>query len=263
MVDISDGIAELKVDSKPDIGLKSFSVKPTVSAEIQAMADEAGIDTVAVIGRVNFDMALKRVQGNHFSFDTLEFKNVALSSDPERIKRLAEALKDNTTCTALDLSESGLTDSALQQLAATLAVASRLPKLKKLILGPGNPGLGNVGQTVAQGLCHLRPGLELSFGEGAAPKVSGFVHQKELVEGITAWWNGDIAVVGENQCFYCPDEVLAYAGVKPGGERLRLTKGFQGPNGTKYRCDHATFELYSATGNMVLLTLKKNEGVVV
>ena len=57
-------------------------------------------------------------------------------------------------------------------------------------------------------------------------------------------------------------EVLIHAGV-PTKPRLELTKGFQGPNGVKYRCDHATFELYNCTGNLVLLTLTKNEGVEV
>ena len=56
--------------------------------------------------------------------------------------------------------------------------------------------------------------------------------------------------------------MLVHAGV-PTKPRLELTKGFQGPNGVKYRCEHATFELYNSTGNMVLLTLTKNEGVEV
>ena len=49
------------------------------------------------------------------------------------------------------------------------------------------------------------------------------------------------------------------------GERLMLTKGFQGPNGTKYRTTFATFEHFHGTGNMVLQTLKfaDAEGVVV
>lgn len=229
--------------------------------ETVAKAEKWGVDTAHVLARVNFEMALKRVQGNHFSFDTLTFKECELTRDPAWMKQLIEALATNTTCTCLDLSNTMLNDSAVQMLCASLAVPSKCPKLKKLRLG-GNPQVGNVGQTVAQGLAHLRKGLELDFGEGAEPAVSGFVHQKELVEGVTSWWNGDIAVEGQNRCFYCPKEVLAHAGVDP-ETKLELTQGFQGPNGVKYRCDYATFEIYNCTGNMVLLKLADKEGVEV
>jgi len=232
-----------------------------ISDKAAEMAAASGVDAVAVVAKVNFDMALKRAAGNHFSFDTLSFNGIELSRDPEWIKQLAEALKDNDTCTTLDLTNSALTDTAMQQLAIGLALPSRCPKLKKLMLGE-NPQLGNMGQTVAQGLARMRPGLELSFGPNAEPAVEGFVCQKELVEGRSAWWNGDIAVEGQQNCFYCPDEVLIHAGV-PTTPRLELKKGFQGPNGVKYRCDYATFELYNCTGNMVLLSLTKNEGVEV
>lgn len=242
-----------------DMAVKPMTAK--VTAEVAKMAAASGVDAAAVVAKVNFEMALKRVQGNHASFDTLSFNGIELSRDSDWIKQLVEALKDNDTCTELDLTNSALTDATMQQLAIGLAVPSRLKKLKKLKLGE-NPQLGNMGQTIAQGLKRMRQGLELSFGEGEEPAVEGFVCQKELVEGRTAWWNGDIAVEGQPNCFYCPDEVLVHAGV-PTKPRLELTKGFQGPNGVKYRCEHATFELYNSTGNMVLLTLTKNEGVEV
>jgi hypothetical protein len=255
-VDVSDDMAAMTASA-------ANAAKPmtaTISASTAELAAASGVDAVAVVAKVNFDMALKRAAGNHFSFDTLSFNGIELSRDSEWIKQLAEALKDNTTCTALDLTNSALTDTAMQQLAIGLAVPSRCPKLKKLLLGE-NPQLGNMGQTIAQGLARMRPGLEVSFGPGVEP-VEGFACQKELIEGRTAWWNGDLAVEGQHNCFYCPDDVLIHAGV-PTKPRLELTKGFQGPNGVKYRCEHATFELYNCTGNLVLLTLTKNEGVEV
>ena len=68
-------------------------------------------------------------------------------------------------------------------------------------------------------------------------------------------------VEGTQQDYYCPREISG------DGERIVLTRGFQGTNGTKYRCDLATFEMYHSTGNMVLITLASEEnakeGVVV
>jgi hypothetical protein len=49
------------------------------------------------------------------------------------------------------------------------------------------------------------------------------------------------------------------------GERLKLKRGFQGPNGTKFYTCFATFEHFHSTGNMVLMTLNdpNAEGVEV
>jgi hypothetical protein len=228
------------------------------------------VDEEFIRARVKYELVLKQAQGNHIGFTTLDFKGVEVTRSAEWMQQIAEALVTNTTCTTLDLSETGLNDTALQQLAATLAVPSRAPKLKKLCLG-GNPQLSKVGETIAQGLCKLRAGLELSFGESedAAATIDGFAHQKQLIPGLSAWWNGDLAVPGQTNAFYCPDEILAAAGRGTGGEKIELQRGFQGPNGVKYKCDLATFELFHSTGNLVLLTLEgdakqqSDEGVVV
>ena len=99
-------------------------------------------------------------------------------------------------------------------------------------------------------------GLELTLGEGLDPKAEGFVHDKQLVEGLSAWYCGDLAVPGEQNAFYCPKEIA-------GDEKIQLTRGFRGPNGVKYKCDLAEFELYHATGNLVLRSLASSEGVEV
>lgn len=223
------------------------------------------VDEEFVKARVMYDLALKRAEGNHFSFDTLDFNGVQMTRSPDWVPRLAEALAKNDTCTCLDLTNATMTDSALQQLVVGLAVPSRCPKLRKLILS-GNPQITKTGETMVRGLCKLRQGLELMLDEGLDPNAEGFVHDKELVEGRSAWWSGDLAVEGEQNQFYCPNEIVVAAGLKgeaEGGERIKLERGFQGPNGVKYRCDLATFELYHQTGNLVLLTLASNQGVEV
>jgi len=215
------------------------------------------VDVEAVHARVAFDMAIKRAEGNQRFFDTLSFNGVQLTREAEWLKQLCEALSTNETCTALDLSESGLTDAAFQQLAAVLALPTRCKKLRKLNLR-GNPQLTQAGETMAQGLCRLRSGLELELGEGLGGGRDGFVHDKSLVEGLSAWPAHELKVSEtEQRTLYCPREISG------DGERIVLTQGFQGPNGTKYRCDLATFELYHQTGNLVLLKLASSEGVEV
>ena len=58
------------------------TVKPmtaVISDKAAEMAAASGVDAVAVVAKVNFDMALKRAAGNHFSFDTLSFNGIELS----------------------------------------------------------------------------------------------------------------------------------------------------------------------------------------
>lgn len=227
------------------------SSTPLVSAE-----EEADIHA-----RVDFDLALKRAQGNHFSFAELSFQGVQLTRKAEWMPQVCEALVANDTCTLLNLSNTGLDDKALQQLAVVLAVPSRCPKLRTIDLR-GNPGLTAVGETVAQGLCRLRPTLEdVLLGKEFDKMSTSFVHDKKLVPGLTAWNPDELRVEGTQQDYYCPREISG------DGERIVLTRGFQGTNGTKYRCDLATFEMYHSTGNMVLITLASEEnakeGVVV
>lgn len=226
-----------------------------------------GVDEDFIRARVTFELALKTAAGNHAHFTTCSFKGCQLTRDKGWMKQLLDALVTNTTCTELDLSESTLTDGALQQLAATLAVPSRMPKLKKLCIG-GNPQLSKMGETVAQGLCKLRAGLELSLGDGVEAAIDGFVCEKQLVEGKSSWWNGDLKTDQHNE-FWCPEEVMAAVGRS--GEKKELRRAAQTSNGVKYRLEIddeilAKFEIYNSTGNLVLLELLKNvesEGVEV
>ena len=114
--------------------------------------------------------------------------------------------------------------------------------------------------------------------------AEGFVHDKQLVAKLTAWPCDDLKPEGGGQFdFYLPEEVARAAGEAAvaaakadtgtaANERLKLTRGFQGPNGTKYKSDttdnpFATFEHFHQTGNIVLQTLPcldaSAEGVVV
>ena len=69
-------------------------------------------------------------------------------------------------------------------MAASLAVPSRCPKLKKLNLS-GNPELSKMGETVAVGLTKLRKGLELVLddnrvGDGGAIALADAVLSKRV-----------------------------------------------------------------------------------
>ena len=80
------------------------------------------VDEDFIRARVGFDLALKSAQGNHSSLTTLSFKGVEIMRAPEWLPQMTAAVGANTYCTELDLSQTGLTDLALQQLAATFAV---------------------------------------------------------------------------------------------------------------------------------------------
>jgi len=200
--------------------------------------------------RVSFEMALKNLKGNWRSFTTVAFKGVEISRKPEWIRQVAEALGENTTCTELDLSSTGLTDSGVQQLALALCAVNKAPQLALLNLCD-NP-LSPMSETVLQGLSHLRPQLRVSLGSG--PLAEGFVCDKQLLEGLSAWSPDDLQVPGSQAEFYCPEQI---SGV--GKERIKLDKGFSGANGTKWKCAFATFEQYNQTGNFVLLELASNK----
>lgn len=234
------------------------------------------VDEEFIRARVDFELKLKQAQGNHFSMDTITFRGVQLQRKAEWFKQMTEAIAVNTTCTELDLSQTGLTDTALQQLAATLAVPTRCPKLRKLNLG-ANPELSKMGETVASGLSKLRVGLEVVLTDGLDAKAEGFVHDKQLVDGKTSWPCDEIKVPeGTLYDYYCPESVIEAAGPAavasaraeegtPDGERLRLKRGFQGPNGTRYTTTFAVFEHLHQTGNIVLQSLQRpdSEGIVV
>lgn len=204
--------------------------------------------------RVSFELQLKQVTGNYRFQSTISFKGIEICRQPEWIKQLGEALGENTTCTELDLSGTGLTDAAVQQLAITLCNVSKCPQLAMLNLCD-NP-LSPMSETVLNGLGRLRPQLHVSLGQ-AGPLADGFVCEKQLLEGLSSWHPEDLQVPGtsgQTAELYCPEEISG-----KGNERVVLTKGFSGSNGTKYKCDLAEFELYNQTGNLVLLELTSSK----
>jgi len=181
----------------------------------------------------------------------VSFKGVELCRNPEWMKQLCEALGENTTVTELDLSGTGMTDAAVQQLAILLCNVSKAPQLTKLNLSD-NP-LSPMSETVLNGLGRLRSQLHVVLGQ-AGPLADGFVCQKQLIEGLSAWPADDLKVPDTQADFYCPLEISG-----EGNERIKLEKGFSGSNGTKWKCDLATFEQYNQTGNFVLLELTANK----
>jgi len=200
--------------------------------------------------RVDFELALQRLAGNHAHFTELNFKGCELTRKPDWMKKLCEALATNDTVHVLDLSRSALDDAAVQQLVLLLCTATRCAKLRKLDLS-GNPDVSVAGETMAQGLCKMRKGFEVVIGPGFDCTADTFGCDKKLVETLTAWNAQDLLVPnGGNQDYYCPTEITG------DGPRMELERGVQGTNGIKYRCELADFELFHSTGNMVLQKLK-------
>jgi len=206
--------------------------------------------------RIDFELALKRVQGDHVHFTDLSFKGCELTRKPEWMKMLCEALAANTTLVNLELSDCTLTDAAVQQLVITLCAASKCPKLKKLDLR-GNPGVTVAGETMVQGLCKLRKEFEVQLGPDFDQNADTFACHKQLIENLSSWPAEVLKVPdGGNQDFYAPIEITGE------GERVQLEKGFSGTNGVKFWCDQAEFCLFHNTGNMVLVKLKQQETLV-
>ena len=175
--------------------------------------------------RVSFELALKQLKGNHSSIARITFEGVEFGRQPDWAVQLAAALGENTTCKELDLSRTGFTDAGVQQLATALVIGSRCPQLRQLNLR-GN-SLTAMGETMLQGLQKLRPSLEISIGE--EPLAEGFVHEKQLVEGRSAWPAETLKVPDTQYDYYCPEAVAGE------GEKIVLTRGFQGPNGHSAR----------------------------
>ena len=193
--------------------------------------------------RVDFEIALKRVAGNHRSFEELTFKGVELSRKPTWMKLLSDTLATNDTIKQLDLSGTGITDAALQPLVAALACGA-CPQLSVLLLRDNQ--LSMVGETMVQGLRRMRPALMVHVGDET---IEGFVHEKLLVEGLTAW-PADTLSVPDSTDLRCPAEVLGTDAV------VLLSKGFSGTNGTKYTCEDAEFLMTLGTPNLVLVRLE-------
>ena len=197
----------------------------------------------AIEKRVDFELALKRVAENHPSFADLTFKGVELTRNPTWTKQLSDTLAKNNTVQQLDLSGTGITDTALQPLVAVLACGAS-PQLSVLLLRDNQ--LSMVGETMVQGLRRMRPALTVHVGDET---VEGFVHEKLLVEGLTAWPADTLTVPGGSD-LRCPAEVLGSGAV------VLLSKGFSGTNGTKYTCEDAEFLMTHGTTNLVLVRLE-------
>ena len=193
--------------------------------------------------RVDFEIALKRLAENHRSFEELTFKGVELTRNPTWTKQLSDTLANNNTVKQLDLSGTGITDAALQPLVAVLACGAS-PQLNVLLLRDNQ--LSMAGETMVQGLRRIRPALTVHAGDET---IEGFVHEKLLVEGLTAWPADTLSVPGSSD-MRCPAEVLGSDAV------VVLTKGFSGTNGTKYMCEDAEFLMTHGTTNLVLVRLE-------
>jgi len=164
----------------------------------------------------------------------------------EWVGELCEALAANTTVLKLDLSNTQLSDPALQKLVVTMASSSCTPQLECLDLR-SNP-FSLAGETMAQGLRKLRPKLSILLGDASAAglsEVDGFVHDKAIVEGLSAW--GAETLKMEDGGMRCPAEVSGP------GPAVKMEKGFSGANGTKYTCEYGEFELTHVTGCMSVL----------
>lgn len=206
------------------------------------------IDAAAVRDRVDFDIPLRSLKGDHSSMSSLSFKGVKLGDHQDWVSELCAALAINTTCTKLDLSDASLSDEALQKFAIALSTGSG-SALSVLDLR-SNP-ISLAGETMMQGLRKMRPSLQILLGEGEVAGNDGFVHDKLLVEGLTAWPTYTLAT-GTNGCdLLCPKIISG------SDEPLILKKGFAGANGTKYTCEHAEFQVTHQTGNLVLVRLEE------
>eukprot|EP00966_Prymnesium_polylepis_P031295 727688-Prymnesium_polylepis.1 len=173
--------------------------------------------------RVTFELALNQLAENFRLITTISFNGVELCRKPEWIRKLLEVLGKNTTCTELDLSSTGLTDAAVQQLAIALTSPALAPQLKALNLCD-NP-LSLMSETVLSGLSRLRPELHVSM-PGGRVLTDGFVCHKQLVEGLSAWAPDELRVSGkliaQDVQFFCPAEISG-----DGNERVLLR-----PDGT-------------------------------
>mmetsp|Transcript_28274 Transcript_28274/g.59409 ORF Transcript_28274/g.59409 Transcript_28274/m.59409 type:complete len:230 (-) Transcript_28274:205-894(-) len=204
------------------------------------------VDAKAIYEKVDFDLAMRNLMGNHSSLAKISFKGVLLGSHPEWLSAFCEALAANSTCTELDLSSTSLTDSSLQKLVIQLSMGSA--KQLQVVHLRDNPFTLS-GETMLQGLQRLRPSLQIELAKETTTSIDGFVHNKMLVEGLTAWPAESLCIPGGNE-LRCPESIVGSE------EVVVLKKGFQGSNGTKYTCEHAEFELGHGTGNLVLKRLE-------
>ena len=178
------------------------------------------IDADGIRDRVKFDIPLRNLKGDHWSFSTLSFKGIKLGEHLDWVTELCDALSANTTCTNLDLSDTSLNDAAVQKLAIALSTGCGA-KLSVLDLR-SNP-LSPAGETMMQGLLKMRPSLEVQLG-GETAATDEFVCDKLLVEGLSAWPAHTLA---SGQDLLCPKVISG------SDDPLLLKKGFAGANGTK------------------------------
>ena len=64
--------------------------------ELSRGVSESEVD---ISKRIDYELVLKRIQGNHWQFKEISFKGIELTRKPEWIKLLCEAIAENTTLT--------------------------------------------------------------------------------------------------------------------------------------------------------------------
>lgn len=195
--------------------------------------------------RVSFEIVLRQLKGNHTSFAEIKFSGVPLGTRLAWVAEVCDALSANTTILSLNLADTQLGDSPLQKIVVALASGACAPQLKTLDLR-SNP-FSLAGETMAQGLRKLRPKLTVllsDLGCEAGAEIDGFVHDKMLVEGLSAWGAETLRL--DDGGMRCPAEISGPGAV------VKMDKGFSGANGTKYTCELGEFELTHVTGSMVL-----------
>lgn len=145
-------------------------------------------------------------------------------------RQLCEVAAKNDKTQVLDLSSSGLSDSALQRLVAALATGA-LPALRTLDLR-SNEALGAAADTVLHGLRRLRPELTILRAEGDNPGLAEasdtFACDRELIEGLTAWPMHEVLVrEGSNdmRCPVCSEHELKPGLITSGGNQHRCLDG--------------------------------------
>ena len=172
------------------------------------------VDEAAIRERVAFDIKLNNLKGNHTSFATLSFRETRLGTHTEWLHELLDALRQNTTCTTLDLSRTGIDDHALRLLVVALTRSDVAPKLATLDLRRNCFSLA--GETMLQGLRLLRSTLAVILDNNPSLAPPGdFVHEKRIVEGLSAWPADSLRIEG-TQDLRCPQEVCGGAVIDMG-----------------------------------------------
>jgi hypothetical protein len=178
---------------------------------------------------MSFEIGLASLQRNI----ALEVKlgGSEFGARPERTQHLCDVMRTNTKTTTLDLADSGLGDTPLQQMVAVL-VTGGMPALVRLDLRR-NPALSPVADTLLHGLRRLRPAIQVVLsgadgGEAALSEATDtFACSRELIEGLSAWPLHELVIREGSNDLRCP--ICKVATLKAG----RVTSG-----GNQHRCEN-------------------------